>query len=299
MNMTSEVSGRRAALVIAHPGHELCVYGWLETVRPRVFILTDGSGRSGQSRLNSTEEILSAIGACRGSIFGRFSDLSIYAAILEGNFAIFEQLVIELADAFVRDEIDYVSGDATEGYNTIHDTCRILVDAAVELANRISNRLISNTDFLLFGPHREKAEDGSICLKLDDDLLERKLAIARSYRGLNGEVSAMLDKTMLDSLRNSHELAAEFREVMNAMGNEAYRIECLRRVDSRPLTIDGPEPTPFYERYAEERVAAGIYEQAIRYQDHIVPISEAIRAFVNRQIANSFSNIASKVGAGS
>jgi hypothetical protein len=211
MNMTSVVSYRRAALVIAHPGHELCVYGWLETVRPRVFILTDGSGRSGQSRLKSTEEILSNAGACRGSIFGRFSDLSIYAAILEGNFAIFEQLVIELADAFVRDEIEYVSGDATEGYNTIHDTCRILIDAAVELANRISNRLIANTDFLLFGPHREKTEDGSICLKLDDDLLGRKLAMARSYRGLNGEVSAMLDKTMLDSLRNSHELAAAMR----------------------------------------------------------------------------------------
>lgn len=298
MNMTSEVSGRRAALVIAHPGHELCVYGWLETARPRVFILTDGSGRSGQSRLKSTEEILSAVGACQGSIFGRFSDLSIYAAILEGNFAIFEQLVIELADAFVRDEIDYVSGDATEGYNTIHDTCRILINAAVELANRIGNRFIANTDFLLFGPHREKADDGSICLKLGDDLLERKLAIARSYRGLNGEVSAMLDKTMLDSLSNSHELAAEFREVMNAMGNEAYRIECLRRVDNRPLSIGAPEPTPFYERYAEERVAAGIYEQAIRYQDHMVPISEAIRAFVNRQIANCFSKVTSKVGAG-
>jgi hypothetical protein len=123
--------------------------------------------------------------------------------------------------------------------------------------------------------------------------------MARSYRGLNGEVSAMLDKTMLDSLRNSHELAAEFRDVMNAMGNEAYRIECLRRIDNRPLTIDGTAQTPFYERYAEERVAAGIYEQAIRHQDHMVPISEAIRAFVYRQIANGFSNIASKVGASS
>ena len=287
--MTSVVSDRRAALVIAHPGHELCVYGWLETVRPRVFILTDGSGRSGQSRLKSTEEILSVVGASRGSIFGRFSDLSIYAAILEGNFAIFEQVVIELADAFVRDEIDYVSGDATEGYNTIHDTCRILINAAVKLANRVSDRLITNTDFLLFGPHTEKAEDGSICLKLHDDQLGRKLAMARAYRGLKGEVSAMLDNIMLDSLRNSHELAAEFRDVMNAMGSEAYRIECLRRVENRPLGTGETEGIPFYERYAEQRVAAGIYEEAIRYQDHMVPLSEAIRVFVNRQIGNGFS----------
>jgi hypothetical protein len=289
MNMTSVVSDRRAALVIAHPGHELCVYGWLETARPRVFVLTDGSGRSGQSRLNSTEEILSVVGACRGSIFGCFNDLSIYAAILEGNFAIFEQLVIELADAFVRDEIGCVSGDAAEGYNTIHDTCRILINAAVELANHISGRLITNTDFLLFGPHTEKIEDGSICLKLDDDRLARKLAKARAYCGLKGEVSAMLDNTMLDSLRNSHELSAEFREVMNAMGSEAYRIECLRRVDNRPLTINQTEEIPFYERYAEERVAAGIYKEAIRYQDHMVPLAEAVRDFVNRQIGNGLS----------
>lgn len=291
--MTSVISNRRAALVIAHPGHELCVYGWLETVRPQVFILTDGSGRSGQSRLKSTEEILSVVGARRGSIFGRFSDLSIYAAILAGNVAIFEPLVVELADAFVRDEIDYVSGDAIEGYNTIHDTCRILINAAVELANHRSSRPITNTDFPLFGPHTEKAEDGSICIKLDDDLLRRKLVTARAYRGLEDEVSAMLDKTMLDSLHNSHELAAEFREVMNAMGSEAYRIECLRRVDNRTLTIDRAKKIPFYERYAEERVAAGIYEQVIRYQDHMLPLSEAIGSFVKWQIGNAFATMAS------
>src|SRR5438874_2689284 len=140
MIKTSVVSDRSAALVIAHPGHELCVHGWLENARPRVFVLTDGSGRSGQSRLNSTSEILSAAGARCGSIFGRFSDLSIYTAILEGDFGVFEQLVIELADSFVRDEVEYVSGDATEGYNTIHDTCRIVINAAVELARSKSGR---------------------------------------------------------------------------------------------------------------------------------------------------------------
>src|SRR5207253_5484219 len=34
--------GGRAALVIAHPGHELRVYHWLRLARPSVFILTDG-----------------------------------------------------------------------------------------------------------------------------------------------------------------------------------------------------------------------------------------------------------------
>src|SRR5438034_752023 len=34
-------SNARAALFIAHPGHELLVHGWLELVRPFVFVLTD------------------------------------------------------------------------------------------------------------------------------------------------------------------------------------------------------------------------------------------------------------------
>jgi hypothetical protein len=79
------------------------------------------------------------------------------------------------------------------------------------------------------------------------------------------------------------------------MGSEAYRIECLRRVDDRPSLSEVSEKAPFYERYAEERVAAGVYKQAIRYQDHMVPLFEAIRVFVNRQVGNAFSTTASKV----
>ena len=38
------LSEQRAVLVVAHPGHELRVHGWLELARPTVCILTDGSG---------------------------------------------------------------------------------------------------------------------------------------------------------------------------------------------------------------------------------------------------------------
>jgi hypothetical protein len=52
-----------AALVVAHPGHELRVHHWLELTRPFVIVLTDGSGHSGQSRLASTTRVLAAAGA--------------------------------------------------------------------------------------------------------------------------------------------------------------------------------------------------------------------------------------------
>ena len=61
--------GKRAVLVIGHPGHELRVFHWLEMLRPVVFVLTDGSGGSGYSRLPSTTRILDQVGASRGSFY--------------------------------------------------------------------------------------------------------------------------------------------------------------------------------------------------------------------------------------
>ena len=42
-------SYRRPALLLGHPGHELKVLGWLAENRPRVYVLTDGSGFDGAS----------------------------------------------------------------------------------------------------------------------------------------------------------------------------------------------------------------------------------------------------------
>jgi hypothetical protein len=75
--------GERAALIVAHPGHEVVLHGWLERARPSVFALTDGSGQLGRSRLDSTSAVLARAGAATGSIYGRFSDSEIYEAVLE------------------------------------------------------------------------------------------------------------------------------------------------------------------------------------------------------------------------
>ncbi|MSQ47696.1 MAG: hypothetical protein EXR78_04785 [Deltaproteobacteria bacterium] len=52
-----------AALVIAHPGHELRLHGWLQHARPWVSVLTDGSGHADHSRLDSTTTLLHDVGA--------------------------------------------------------------------------------------------------------------------------------------------------------------------------------------------------------------------------------------------
>src|SRR5687767_12919049 len=82
-----------AALIVAHPGHELRVYHWMETNRPLYFCITDGSGREGQSRMDSTSKLLKKAGATPGSIYGRFTDREIYQFLLEGRHEIFTGLL--------------------------------------------------------------------------------------------------------------------------------------------------------------------------------------------------------------
>ena len=41
-DLSSSWEGLRAALVIAHPGHELRIHHWLERVKPRVFVQNQG-----------------------------------------------------------------------------------------------------------------------------------------------------------------------------------------------------------------------------------------------------------------
>src|SRR6185295_3700770 len=118
----------RAALVIAHPSHELRVHGWMQRTRPLVFVLTDGSGREAQPQLASTTKTLKDVAAQTGSVYGRVSDRDIYNAFLSRDFSFFIGLSEEIAEDLHRQRIDYVVGDSAEGYSPTHDACRLLVD---------------------------------------------------------------------------------------------------------------------------------------------------------------------------
>ena len=50
-NFSNAWAEQSAALVIAHPGHELRIHHWLERARPVTFVLTDGSGHTDHSRI--------------------------------------------------------------------------------------------------------------------------------------------------------------------------------------------------------------------------------------------------------
>jgi hypothetical protein len=301
----------RAALVVAHPSHELRVHGWLEQTKSYVCVLTDGAGRSGEPRLSRTTEVLSNCGATPGAIYGRLSDLEVYAAILDGDAKLFGDLVAELAQVFVDEQIDYVVGDAAEGYSVTHDICRIMIGAAVNLAEREHGHRVANFDFLVVGPPDECASelsDEAIRLQLDDEAFDRKVKAALAYtpklaadveaalagapfRGvrrfsepqLAGEVDVELSGTVLEELESRPLLKAQLRDMLDGVPIEAFRVECLRPARNNSgtdWTIDDP---PFYELYGEKLVAAGRYEKVIRFREHMLPLAQAIRAKVERK----------------
>lgn len=243
------------ALVVAHPGHELRVHGWVERSRPVAFVLTDGSGARGRSRLASTSRVLERAGATLGAIYGRFTDRDLYAALLARDTGLFVKLADELFVELARLDVELVAADALEGFNPVHDVCRLVVDAAVERAGR-RGRVIENLAFSLEAAlSAPESHSDVVRIELDEAAFARKLAAAKSYAELDDEVERAL--------------ALE--------GTEVFRSEQLWPAPFAPR--GGGDGVPHYERVGEQRRAEGVYEFVIRRHEHIDPIARALRDF--------------------
>ena len=272
---------QRAILVIAHPGHELRVHGWLETTSPAVWILTDGSGHTGHSRIDSTTRVLEPTGAVPGPVYGYMSDADLYDTVLGLNHRPFIDLVDKLAASILQEQVDCIAGDAEEGYNPGHDTCRLIINAAVKLVKRKSSKSIRNYDFTLVDPPNqcpEELRDHSLWLNLDDEAFARKLSAARNYPELQAEVETALNGAGNDRLTGYSKLAPS-TVVTDA---NRFRVECLRPVNSHPLAIRSLDEPPFYEQYGEKQVKSGYYRQVLRYSEHMLPLAKALDSYVER-----------------
>jgi AcrR family transcriptional regulator len=251
--------GLRAALVVAHPGHELRVYHWLEQARPLVLVLTDGSGHTSSSRVATTTAVLQRAKASPSTFYGRLSDRELYQAILGRRVTLFESLVEQIAQVLTNAGVEYVAGDAVEGINPGHDVCRLLVNAAISRMREASGRQVANLEFPLEGPPLAcPAADlpEAIILNLDEDAYQRKLEAIRSYP----------------------EVAVDVERLLAAHGAGAFRVECLSPV-RYSLDISGRFKHPaVYEWYGEKQVQAGHYQQVIRFREHLAPLAECLAA---------------------
>ena len=256
LELPPELRGRPAVLVIAHPGHELRVHGWLELARPEIWVLTDGAGHGERGRLDSTAAVLRRAGASVGPVFGAFSDQETYAMLLGGHVEAVAGLVQRLAARLAEQRELYVVADALEGFNPSHDLCRLVVDTAADLARRSSGFPVESLDFPLEATPDTAGSLGAadVRLLLDAAAVERKLRAAREYPELAGEVSRALA---------SH-------------GEGAFAVERLRpALDPRSIAERAGDP-PLYERYGEQRVAAGHYPLVLRLREHFLPFAAAL-----------------------
>jgi hypothetical protein len=212
-------------------------------------------------------------------------------------------LVEELAEEFVRERIDYVVGDAAEGYNTVHDICRIIIGAAVELAARRHGRHIKNFDFAVVGPPANCPTDlheQAIWVHLDQKAFADKLAAARAYSPkLNDDIEAALSGASFQGVKRfalpqmsgevDPELIVVTEGILHASALQAnlqgvtdhftlndFHVECLRPVSNRAGVLRQSAEPLFYELYGAKLVAAGHYSQAIRFREHMLPLAEAI-----------------------
>jgi hypothetical protein len=260
----------RSLLVVAHPGHELRLFGWLCSARPDVLVLTDGSGHSQRSRIAATDRVLRATGARAGAVFGDYTDRELYAALLSGDAAPFIELTAAVAGVLRRGQYRTVIADPLEGYNPTHDLCRIIVDCAVSHASRQSGKVIRNYEYALTGTSDMRGSAASIVTRLSDEVREWKIAAATGYHELFGEIEAAVEQE----------------------GKRAYEEEVLREIAATRISDLPRAVPPFYETYGEQQCTAGRYATVIRYAEHFVPMAQAIAA----SIGDSTSGFAAGVG---
>ena len=215
----------------------------MSATRPTLFVMTDGSGGGGVSRLDSTTQLLAETASTAGSIYGQLSDRQLYRQILEGDVETTAAMAFELADFLVAADVGTFVADAWQLYNPAHDLCRIIANFATRLA-RARGAQVAAFDYAVVDPPPAAAAD--VTLLLDDAALDRKLRAALAYGGLYDDVT--------DAMRG---------------GADPLRHERLYRVDIDALPA--VDATPFYESEGERRVAGGRYAEVLRYREHVVP----------------------------
>ncbi len=254
--LSPHFADRNAALVVAHPAHELRLIGWLEAAKPTVYALTDGRGRRNMPRADRSARLVRSLGCRQGDLFGELTDSGIYASLLRHDHDGLLRVVDRLSNSFVRDRIDMVVVDAHEDAFLSHDVLNAIVRAAVLAASARLGTPIACYDYALEHDPRscsEEQTDGAIWMRLTPEQLGRKLEAARSYE----------------------EVRLEVEEAFGSYGEAAFATECLRPL--RDLgTIRRPSEKPIYELHGEQMVREGHYAQVVRFASHVVPLMERL-----------------------
>jgi hypothetical protein len=247
-----------AALIVAHPGHEVRAYGWYERAQPHLFVLTDGGGSGADDRLDFSRRLAAGVGAPISSLFGSFGDRDLYAAVLARDPAPFLAWTGALAEALAAIDPSVVVVDSWQMYNVSHDLVHVMGRVAAEHAGRRLGHPIRIAEYdpapaRLGAPVPRAAR--AFAVELDEPAFARKQAAASRCTSLRAELNAILESEGLD----------------------AQRIELYRDTPDLGLLTQPTGFVPPYEHFGAERVAAGRYTNCIRWGEHVAPVVAAIR----------------------
>ena len=235
-------------LLIAHPGHELRLFGWMEICRPLVCILTDGSGNTGEGRTAFSRDLIESAGAVAGPVIGAYSDRDWYAAILAGDSGPFLEVVSAIAGSVAAGCL--IVSDPVEGYNPMHDLCSAVAD---RLAARVGG---TRASYALMAP----LTAGAIRTLAPDAACRKRMAVD-AYTPLSLEGAALLRRHP-DAL---------FQEQV-CVGSYGW-----------PEIPDAP---PDYEAIGRTRMEAGLYHRPITYAAHVRPMAVRLRQPMLAQAAD-------------
>jgi hypothetical protein len=232
-------------LIIAHPGHELRLFDWMERERPLVFILSDGSGGAQSSRLDYSVAAIRSAGATLIEGSGQRSDREWYAAILAGDIPAFTKTANAIAAAALTTQTPLVVSDAADGYNPLHDLCQAIASAVAARSARDSKA----RKFLVSPATADAMGTRSIAWKLADESVRRKRLAISANTPLAEESARLL------------------AEAPDALDTEQLLVP----------TFDWPENwTPEWEAFGRKRVKEGRFAAPITYRDHVLPIAKAL-----------------------
>lgn len=234
------------------------VLQWLSQTRARTFILTQGS-RSGNdtARRRASEQL---IASCGGAVadWGGVWDKDFYQLVLKGEAAPFVQWTDELAEDFVRREVDLVVTDAWQYYNVAHDLTHLMARLAAERASAVLGREIAFLDYLVVP---DELTPGAPPARVVATLqLDAQQAAAK-----HAAVAAVAD------------VAGEAAEIEDVEGADSYAREVFREPLALSALLETPAQKPLYEQFGEQRVKSNIYFNVIRWQ-HVFAICQAVVA---------------------
>jgi hypothetical protein len=251
--------GARAALVVAHPAHELRVYEWLSRARPSVHILTSGSrSGDGKDRLTASAEVISSANGALINPEAAMLDRDLYRAVMVGNPDPFHAWTDQLAQSLIARKTQVMVVDAWQYYNAAHDLTHVMGRIAAAKAGLALGSTIDVLDYAVvhggLAPHAPESECAfELCLT--EEQTDRKMAIARSFPDIQTELDELID----------------------GEGQDGLSKERFTRPPALRALLKQPAEKPVYERYGEARVASGLYKDVLRWT-HVFFILQSLTA---------------------